>query len=108
MQKARMLGNYIQQLADEQEIAIPELGALLGCTEYQVEALMKGRYFVSFPQLSKLANKFGVTVNDLLAGNSEHYNKTVVHCMNQFRNTENREFILDIIDDYLDIAEAVK
>ena len=44
----------------------------------------------------------------LLSGDPQRYNATVVHCMNDFHNPENREMILDFIDDYVDVVDAVK
>lgn len=107
MQKARMLGNYIEQLADEKNLSLSDLSATLNCQENQVKSLLKGRSFATFDQISLLSKQLGVTVSELLHGNEEHYNATVVHCMNQFQNVENRELILDIIDDYMDIYDAV-
>ncbi len=107
MQKARIIGNYIEQLATEQGISNAELSEILGCKERQVKALMKGRMLASFEQLSVLAQKFGVSVSDLMRGDIEQYNQSVVHCVNQFSDINNREIILDLIDEYLDVLDAV-
>lgn len=107
MQAARMLGNYIEQLATHKGLSTSDLGIILGCSENQVYAFFKGRAYASFAQISKLANTFGVTVEELLAGDEKNYNTTVVHCMNDFRDVKNREAILDIIDDYVDVIDAV-
>ena len=108
MQKARVLGNYIQKLAEGNRLSIADLSVLLGCGEIQTMSLLKGRSFATFEQISKLADRFNVSVQELLDGDAEYYNRTVAHCMNQFQKTENREQILDIIDDYLDVVDAVK
>ncbi len=107
MQKIRIIGNYIQHLATEQGISNAELSAILVCEERQVKALMKGRMFASFEQLSVLAQTFHVSVSDLIHGDIEQYNKSVVHCANQFSDINNREIILNLIDEYLDILDAV-
>lgn len=107
MQRARMLGNYIQQLANEKNISIQELSKMLHCKDYQVKALLKGRAFATFEQMSVLAQTLGVTIGELLKGDAKHYEDSVVHCMNRFQDGANREKILDIIDDYMDIVDAV-
>lgn len=107
MKGARVLGNYVQKLAKEQKVTILELSALMGCSEQQVNSFFKGRFFASFRQLEALARQFGVGVQDIIKGDETYYNKTVVHCMEDFENTQNREFILDIIDDYMDIQNAL-
>lgn len=107
MQNARMLGNFIQKLAGELHLSATDLSHLLDCEEHQVKLLLKGRSFATFEQISQLAEQFHVSVQELLEGDTEHYNRTVAHCMNQFHRTEHREEILDILDDYLDIVDAV-
>lgn len=107
MQNARMFGNFVQKLAEENNLSIDDLVSLLGCQEHQVRLLLKGRAFASFDQVSVLAKQFNLSVSELLNGDVEHYNRTVAHCMNKFQRVENHERILDIIDDYLDVADAV-
>ncbi len=107
MQRARILGSYIQQLIKESKINEVELSKILGCEEHQVKALMKGRMFTSFGQLSILAQKLNVSVSDIMNGDIEQYNKSVVSCINEFSDANNREIILDLIDEYLDVLDAV-
>ena len=108
MQKARMLGNYVYHLATQKGLSTHELGKMLGCQEHQVKSFLKGRSFATFDQMTVLARELGISVTDLLKGNEDYYNATVVHCMNQFQNNANREKILDIIDDYMDIVDALQ
>lgn len=107
MQSARMFGNYVNFLAEEKCLPHSDLSRILECSELQLESLLKGRAYASFAQVSKLAELFQTTVEELLAGDPNHYNKTVVHCMNAFQNPDNREKILDFIDDYVDVVNAV-
>ena len=107
MQRARMLGNYVQNLAEKKGLTNAELREALDCQENQLQSFLKGRSFLPFTQISSLADLLGVTVSDLLEGDPQNYNETVVHCMNQFQNASNREKILDIIDEYMDIRDAV-
>lgn len=107
MQQARMLGNYVQFLASTNDMSITTLSNILGCNEDQAKSFLMGRSFASFEQLTSLASAFNLTVADLLKGNEDHYNATVVHCMNKFQDNSNREKILDIIDNYMDITDAI-
>lgn len=107
MKEARMLGNHICQLAKSKGLSELELSQTLGCEEYQVNSLIKGRAFATFSQIQKLSEKLDTSIESLLKGDEESYNSTVVHCMNKFKNNENREIILDIIDDYIDIVDAL-
>lgn len=107
MKKARMLGNYAEYLAKQRGISVSHLSKLLSCTETQVQAFFKGRVFPSYNQLSVLAKALGTTPRKLMMGDEQLYNETVVHRHGAFSNPDNREMILDIIDDYLDIHNAV-
>lgn len=107
MQEARMLGNYVEHLAQRKGLSISDLSRILDCTENQVYSFIKGRAYASFAQISTLATELGATIEELLHGDERTYNATVVHCMNDFQDNKNRETILDLIDDYVDIVDAV-
>lgn len=107
MKSARVLGNYVQKLASEQNVTILELSALMNCSEQQVKSFFKGRFFASFRQLEVLAHEFGIKIPELMQGDESYYNKTVIDCMEDFQNPEARESILDIIDDLMDIQNAL-
>lgn len=107
MRKARVMGNYVQYLAEQKNITTTDLANVLNCTPSKVSELYKGLVYPTFLQISCLANKLGVSVQELINGNSDVYDQTVVHCMNDFENKENREQILDIIEDYIDILNSV-
>lgn len=107
MQGARMLGNYVDYLAKKKNIPCSDLAELLECSEHQVSSFLKGRLHASFPQMLKLAQKLDSTVDRLLDGDEVIYKQTVVECMNDFDQDKNREEILDIIDNYIDLCDAV-
>ena len=108
MKEARMLGNYVEHLAASKQLSTSALGSILGCSEDRVQALIKGRAYASFAQISSLASALEVSVEELLRGDEQVYQATVVHCMNDFQDAENRETILDLIDHYVDVIDAVK
>lgn len=107
MQEARMLGNYIDALSTRKGLSISDLSRVLDCSEHQVYSLLKGRAYASFKQISELSKLLETPIDKLLSGDKENYDATVVHCMNDFQDTSRREEILDLIDDYVDIVDAV-
>lgn len=107
MQEARMLGNYVKYLVETKGLSISELSKIIGCTEHQIYAFFKGRALASFEQMKNLADALGTSVEQLLSGDVAKYDATVVHCMNDFQDVNNREAILDLIDNYIDIVDAV-
>lgn len=102
-----MLGNYAEYLAKQRVISVSHLSQLLSCTETQVRAFFKGRAFPSNNQLSVLAKALGATPMRLMMGDEQLYNETVGHCYGAIGNPDNREKILDIIDDYMDVYNSV-
>lgn len=107
MQGARMLGNYVNYLRKKNDIPCSELAELLECNEHQVHSFFKGRLHASYPQMLKIAQKLDTTVGKLLDGDEAVYKQTVVECMNDFDQDKHREEILDIIDNYIDLCDAV-
>lgn len=95
MKQARRLGNYVEELSIKNNITPIQLSELLNCSEHFIQRFFKGRALLTFPQMRLLADTFGVTVSDLLDDSNYSYD-------------DNREKILDIIDDYMDLYEAVK
>lgn len=108
MENMRVLGNMIQKLAKEKHVATEDLGKTIHCTTNQVEQLFRGRLFLTFDQLSAVANRFQVSPDVLMDGDMDYYRETVVDCMGEFSCDENREDILNIIDDYLDLLGAIE
>ncbi|MBQ3178653.1 MAG: helix-turn-helix transcriptional regulator [Clostridia bacterium] len=106
MQQARMLGYRVQKFANTCNVSPLELSEIIGCSETEMKLFLKGRAFISYEQLSLLAKKLKVEISALLSGNEDEYNKSIVHCMNDFDKPQNREFILDIIDEYMDILDV--
>lgn len=107
MREARIFGNYIDVLSKRKGLSVSDLSCVLECTEHQVYSLLKGRVYASFSQISRLSKCLETPIEQLLSGDEAHYNATVVHCMNDFQDTDRREEILDLIDDYVDIVDAV-
>lgn len=106
MRDMRILGNMIQELSVKHSIPREVLCSQLKCTPDQLSALFKGRFFIPFESLEILSHTFNTTVTTLFDGDPMYYEQNVVHCMGTFTNPENREFILDLIDDYIDVREA--
>lgn len=95
MKQARRLGSYIEELSIRNNITPIQLSKLLNCPEHFIQRLFKGRALLTFPKMKLLADTLGVSVGDLLDDSNYVYD-------------ENREMILDIIDDYMDLYEAVE
>lgn len=107
MQRARILGNNIRRKAEEQGITKREIADLLGCSEERVIALYSGRVYLSYMQLQSVAERLGTPVTELITGGETEYKADMDKSFGVFSDDSNRERVLDIIEDYLDIREAV-
>ena len=107
MERMRIFGNMISKLSDEQHISSDSLCQILDCSEERLYALLNGCTMPTFEELEIFSEIFGHTPEELLAGDRSHYESTVVHCMNEFRDPNAREEILDIIEGYVKLVTAV-
>lgn len=107
MRKARKMGNYVQYLANEKQISNEKLAKLLDFSVSDIKRLFKGNILLSFPQMKVLSSALGTSVEELINGSDDIYRQSVVHCMNNFDNEDNREEILDIIESYILISNSI-
>jgi len=107
MERTRLFGNMISKLSNEKSISYDQLCQKLECTEARLYALLEGCVMPTFEELEKLSEVFEHTPKELLAGNRDYYESTVVHCMNEFKDSKAREEILDIIEGYVKLVSAV-
>ncbi len=108
MKEMRLLGNIVHKLSIEHGYDNDYMCKELDCTKSQYLSFLSGRLFLSFEQLTTLANLFSISVDDLMKGDNNYYEENYVHCMGEFENIENREMILDIIDDYLTLLSETR
>lgn len=106
MKEMRLIGNMVGKLAIENKYDDSYMCDFLECTKKQYQSFLSGRLFLTFEQLEKLANLFKITIEVLMNGDHCYYEKNIVHCMGEFENPDNREMILDIIDDYLSLRSS--
>lgn len=106
MKKLRVLGKSIEKYAKERNITDDELGMAIGCTSNQVRLIMAGRLMCPYSLIEKVAETLRVAVDELVYGDETYYGSTVVSCMTSFTKEENRELILDIVYDCLDVIDA--
>ena len=100
MKYFRMVGNYIENLAKQNNIKPTDLAQLLSCSEDKIYLLYRGLVYPSIPQLNKIAEFFSVNLEDILNGDEELYKRTFVH-------GDHSEKALDLIEDYISIRSVI-
>ena len=83
------------------------MAELLDFSISDVKRLFKGTILLSFPQMKVISSALGTSIDKLINGSDEIYRQSVVHCMNNFDNEDNREEILDIIETYILISNSI-
>ncbi len=107
MQELRLMGNYIQKLMIENHSTIKDISKYLDISEDVVSKFLQGRLFLTFGQLEEIALFFNVRLEKIFNGDLDYYNKTIVKSNGNSLSENDREFILDVIDDFLTLKEEV-
>ena len=106
MKNMRIIGSKIEERVKELGLSSEEASAKLGCELLQYYELTKGLMMPTYELLSHFAKCLSINEDDLLDGNTRYYDENFVHPMGEFTIPEEREKILDIIEDYLKLRTA--
>ena len=107
MNNSRILGNNISLELQRQSIGLLDLASKIGYSEKDIHKLVEGRMFVPPFQLDKIAESLKVTREELLMDRGADSYNGLIHNFRDFKNTENQELVLDLIDMYADLEEAL-
>ena len=107
MSYARELGYTIHQAIAGDAHRENEIRSALGLSEYEAQRLYSGRLFLNSADIRKVAGILNIPAMDLVNIDTSEYDKNVVHCMTPFKDRNNREMILNLINSYIDIKEAL-
>ncbi|MCM1182459.1 MAG: helix-turn-helix domain-containing protein [Roseburia sp.] len=107
MNNARVIGNNIRLELKKKSMELSEFADKTGFSVADVHKLIEGRLFLPPAQLNEIADVLHITRERLLAyRGQEEYNLSVEN-FREFRNEENQELVLDLIDMYADLAETL-
>lgn len=107
MKDIRAVGNKIKCICENKGVSTKELSDLLECSVLDVQMSLLGRKIFSYQQLEKIAQKLCVSIDEIINVKTDNYYMYGMDCMNDFTKSENREQILDLIYDYLDVYDSV-
>ena len=107
MNNSRIIGNNINLELKKQSMEMQDFGNKLGFSLSDVHRLIEGRLFIPPTQLSKIADILGITKEQILANQGMQKYNSLVHNFRDFKNEENQELVLDLIDMYADLAEVL-
>jgi len=107
MKDVRTIGNNIKYWSELRGFSEEKLSVLLCRPVEEIRMVLAGRRLVSFPMLETLANEFHISVDKLLETNGVASYSYAIDCMNGFTKESNRELVLDLIYDYLDVLDSI-
>lgn len=101
----RLLGYNIEAMAENNGVNINTIANACNLSANDIHRVFKGRLLLTPAQLCAIADTLHCDVNQLLikSNNFVSYGK----CLGEFKHPENEDKILNIIDDYIDLREAV-
>ena len=106
MSISRTIGNNISLHLKNKSMDISTLAEGIEFSLSDTHKMIKGRLLIPPYALKQIANILDVTKEELIkCCDREEYDK-LVHDDCNFINSENQEFILDLIDSYVDLVEG--
>jgi hypothetical protein len=101
----RVIGYNIKEIAEKNNINIKTIADSCGLSINDIQRVMDGRLVLTPQQFITIAKTIGCDSNVLfiLPDGFVAYGE----CVGNFRDHDNEEKILNIIDDYIDIVESI-
>jgi len=107
MATLRNLGYKIATLIKNDSKKEEQICAKLGFSKTDLQKMEYGRLAVTPKQIKDISAVLSVKCEDLVSYKNNDCYKSYVHCMSSFSKQEHCDEILDIIDSYIDIKEAL-
>ena len=102
----RKLGVNIFTLMQYAGISREELAEKLNYSYGDICRILEGRLMLSPAEIKKIANLFGISKGELLHYEADKYVPELQY-MKEFSDTANLDKILDILDVYVELKEAM-
>lgn len=107
MNSSRIIGNNINLELRASSMELSEFGDKLGFSLADVHKLIEGRLFVPPFQLNEIADVLGITREQLIQDRGMVEYNSLIHNFRGFKKEANQELVLDLIDMYADLSEAL-
>lgn len=107
MANLRNLGYKINILFNNSSTRKQEFCKQMNFSQTDLDRLLFGRLALNPSQITAAARFFSITPQDLVSYKNCDSYANMVHCMSPFSSQEHCDEILNIIDTYIDIKEAL-
>lgn len=107
MANLRNLGYKINILFNNSSTRKQEFCKQMNFSQTDLDRLLFGRLALNPSQIAAVADFFSITQEELVSYKNTDFYKNMTHCMSPFSSQEHCDEILNIIDTYIDIKEAL-
>lgn len=108
MNNSRIIGNNISLELMNRSMELSVFAQKIDFSMNDIHKLIEGRLFLPPFQLKKIADTLGVSKSDLMTDKGSGEYDKLIHNFRDFKKPENQELVLDLIDMYADLAEALQ
>ena len=107
---ARVFGNNCRLQMQKQAISEKCFAEKLGFSDLDVKKILDGRLALFKDDIRDIAALFHLTEKEMFEdlGTDAYNGVGYMHCMGEFINPENRDLILDILDQYCTLKECAE
>ena len=103
---SRIIGRNIQELMYKQNMPIEVFSKVFDFDRRDSYRIIEGRCFLPPRELRRISDYFKVDMKYFLK-EQEKYDIPNLQYVNNFNDKENLDIILDLIDDYIELLEAI-
>lgn len=107
MAYSRIVGQNIELLMQRNGIQASMIAEQLGYSEIDVYKIMEGSLLITGSEMCEIAEVLHVDIAELEMTRDEEEYRPLLHCMGNYKNVESKDKIMDFIDLYIDLEEAM-
>jgi len=107
MAHSKIVGQNIQLVLQEKGIHLEDLAQQLNYSLVDLHRIVEGVLLIDGNELKEFANALKVELSELLDQRDETEYRGLLHCMGEYHDAKNKEKILDYMDMYIGIEEAM-
>jgi DNA-binding Xre family transcriptional regulator len=107
MKTSRIIGQNIALTMEEKKVGVHSLCQKLEISEADLHRVQEGVLMLDSSTLKRMCAELGVSLETMMEQRPESEYRKLIHCMGKYQNPENKEKILDYIDLYIAMEEAM-
>lgn len=109
MKTARIIGENVKYFLKVKKITQEKLAEDLDSTVEGVKKLCDGRLILIKKTQKRIADCLAISLDELktIRDNADYEGNEFMHCMGNFKYPDNKEKLLELLDIYCDVKEAL-